>query len=113
MIRIVAILGAGLTGFVVTCLSKLLSQQIHWPGAPAPTSGCFSVSDCPQSWWTLPLFLFLLFGPALLYMALALAGFSGRWNRRNWMNVFLFAGFLTLLFYIAYDAIGVYAGWAS
>jgi len=108
-----AVICAGIAGFIVTWLSKLLSQKISWPGAPGPTSGCFSISDCPQSWWTMPLFLFVLFGPAVIYMAIAVIGFFKHWSAQRWLNVSLCAVLLTVLFYVGSDAIGIYIGWAS
>ena len=110
MMRILAAIAGGLTGFLVTWLSLRLTQEIHWPGAPAPTSGCFSISDCPHHWWTLPTFFLVLFGPAILYMMVAQVGIAKRWPRRYWIRVFSVMALVTVLVYIAYHAALKYLG---
>ncbi len=84
--RLAVSLGGLLFGLLVTWAFFYAFSRLHWHGGSGHVAtGCSELGKCPIPWWSVPLVIGYLCGPAIAFCLLNAVAWR-RWSARKWVG---------------------------
>ncbi len=91
-------------GFLAAWFFGYVTSRIDWPPPKNLVRGCYEIDHCNVPWWVMAIFISWLFGPALVYGAVASVGIGKRWSFARWGATFFVLLLITGCLYFSWFA---------